>query len=410
LEKGVRSLFTNMFGKKNEGKVLQNTTSFKLINDGTNVQSNPGGSMYDNDTVRSCVHTIASHCGRLKPSHIRRVDDKIVNTSSNLDWTLRFKPNRYMNSYDYIYKIVTRLLLDNNAFVYVNYLGSGNYEFFPINYANIELIESAGELYCKFMFHGGQYLTVLYDEVLHFRRHFSDSDFFGSPMSTALSSLVDLTANIDEGITETINNDVRIRGILKFQNSMLKKEDLKAQRDTFVEEYLDIENSGGLAAIDSKAEFIQLENKSISIIDAALQEHQKKRIYDFFNINEDIIQAKNSPEIYQSFYESTVEPIALQLSLEHTNKTFTDGELNHGNEIYYSANRLQFSNTVTKIALARDLMPLGLFSKNEIREIFNLAPIEGGDKFIQTLNVIDASKANEYQMGKKKGVTKDEDI
>ena len=30
----------------------------------------------------------------------------------------------------------------------------------------------------------------------------------------------------------------------------------------------------------------------------------------------------------------------------------------------------------------------------------NLSPVEDGDKRLQTLNVVDAAKANEYQLGK----------
>ncbi|EPE61260.1 phage portal domain protein [Exiguobacterium sp. S17] len=51
----------------------------------------------------------------------------------------------------------------------------------------------------------------------------------------------------------------------------------------------------------------------------------------------------------------------------------------------------------------RDLMPLGLFTLNEAREIFNLSPVEDGDKRIQTLNVVDASQANNYQGVSKAG-------
>jgi hypothetical protein len=42
-------------------------------------------------------------------------------------------------------------------------------------------------------------------------------------------------------------------------------------------------------------------------------------------------------------------------------------------------------------------MPMGVFTVNEIRDVFNLAPVEGGDKRIQTLNVVSADKADDYQ-------------
>jgi hypothetical protein len=60
----------------------------------------------------------------------------------------------------------------------------------------------------------------------------------------------------------------------------------------------------------------------------------------------------------------------------------------------------------------RYLAPLGLFSINEGREVFNLAPVEGGDERIKTLNVVIADKADEYQLGKKpkEGETDDKGV
>ena len=52
---------------------------------------------------------------------------------------------------------------------------------------------------------------------------------------------------------------------------------------------------------------------------------------------------------------------------------------------------------------------MGLFTINEGREIFNLAPVDGGDKRIQTLNVVDAGKANQYQLGEEEDPVDDPD-
>ena len=44
-------------------------------------------------------------------------------------------------------------------------------------------------------------------------------------------------------------------------------------------------------------------------------------------------------------------------------------------------------------------MPLGLLTVNQALEILNLPGVEDGDKRLQTLNVVDAAKANKYQLG-----------
>ena len=44
-------------------------------------------------------------------------------------------------------------------------------------------------------------------------------------------------------------------------------------------------------------------------------------------------------------------------------------------------------------------MSLGIMSLNESRALLGLEPIEGGNKRLQSLNYVDASMANKYQVG-----------
>ena len=55
-------------------------------------------------------------------------------------------------------------------------------------------------------------------------------------------------------------------------------------------------------------------------------------------------------------------------------------------------------------------MGLGILSLNESRSLLGFEPIEGGSKRLQSLNYVDADKANEYQLDKffKKPKSKEE--
>lgn len=86
--------------------------------------------------------------------------------------------------------------------------------------------------------------------------------------------------------------------------------------------------------------------------------------------------------------------------MEFTAKVFTDREQAFGNSIMFESGRLQFTSNATKVNLIKEIMPLGLLSINQALEILNLPAIEGGEKRLQTLNVVDADTALEYQMKK----------
>ena len=67
----------------------------------------------------------------------------------------------------------------------------------------------------------------------------------------------------------------------------------------------------------------------------------------------------------------------------------------------FESGRLQFSSNATKVNLIKELVPYGLLTINQALEILNLPGVEDGDKRLQTLNVVDANKANQYQLGGK---------
>jgi hypothetical protein len=121
------------------------------------------------------------------------------------------------------------------------------------------------------------------------------------------------------------------------------------------------------------------------------------KILSYFGVNEEIVQSKYSEDEWNAFYESVLEPIGLQMSLEFTNKIFTPTEKNFGNEIVFESNRLQYVSNNTKVNLLR--YANNVMTVNEMREILNLAPREDGDVIMQDLNHIDSSIANDYQVG-----------
>ena len=117
----------------------------------------------------------------------------------------------------------------------------------------------------------------------------------------------------------------------------------------------------------------------------------------YFGVNEHIIQSNYTEDEWNAFYESVLEPIGLQMSLEFTNKIFTPTQKGFGNEIIFESNRLQYASNKTKIELLR--YANNIMTINELREVFNLAPREDGDTIMQDLNHIDSTIANDYQLG-----------
>ena len=161
---------------------------------------------------------------------------------------------------------------------------------------------------------------------------------------------------------------------------MLKPEDVKKMRDQFVNDFIDYhKNKSGIGGLDATTEFTPVKIEPQTATDGQVKMVDEK-VLKYFGINENIIQSKYSEDEWNAFYESVLEPIGLQMSLEFSNKIFTPTEKNFGNEILFESNRLQYASNKTKIELVR--YASNLMTINEQREVFNLAPIEGGDVFM----------------------------
>lgn len=390
-----RSVFDRLLGRYSVP--TRDMTKLQLMNYNP-VFTTFGNDAYSSDVVRSTIHAIATHTGKLKAKHIRRNGSVIEPISSNVERLLSVRPNPYMNSFDFLYKVVTQLYLKNNAFILIQTEGFEVVGFYPINSTNVEMLEVNDELYTRFRFLNGKELTVPYSQVIHLRRFYNENDIYGESNSQALLPTLELLHTTSEGISNAVKSSAHLRGILKFTTAMLKPEDMKKQVDDFVDQYMSVSNNGGIAGIDSKADYQELKSNPI-LIDAAQMNAIEEKVYKYFNVNKKVVMSECTEEEFDSFYETVIEPIALQLSLEFSSKLFTNREQGFGNQIIFEANRLAFLSTKTKLQMIQELVPLGILSLNEAREILNMAEIEQGDKRIVSLNYVDVSLANQYQVG-----------
>lgn len=398
----VRSMFTNIFGK--EEKHYKTLHVFKTLNDENTTFYSWNGKLYDSSTIRTAVGTNAAHAGKLNPKHIRYVDGEVkVSPNDNIVHLLK-RPNKYMNMFDFNYKMMVQRELNNNAFAYIdrdkNVPGMlGIKGIYPLDSSRIEVLEDdKNNIYLKFIFKNGLYKIASYTDVIHIRKHFDDNDFWGASNKKTLNPKLETQTTTEQGIQNAIRNTAFIRGILEFKQ-VLQQEDIDKNVSDFSERYLDISNNkNGIAYTDPRYQFHETKSEPF-VPNKAQMDYTKQEIYEYFNINESIIRGKYTESEWTAYFETAIEPYAIQSSLEWTEKLFTPTERAYGNEVIFEANRLANASNQTKITICKDLKHL--FTVNEQREIWNMGPVPGGDKRLQSLNDVDANKANEYQLGKK---------
>ena len=376
-------------------------TKTELINEPVSGFSMYGGDAYSNDIFREAVDAIARNAGKLKGSHVvTYAGERHETTDGRLNRLLQTRPNRYMSSYDFLYKLTTRLFLYNNAFAYIDRDERGNVRaLYPITATHVDILSDAtGSLFCGFMLRDGREVTLPYDDIVHLRRFFNESEILGED-NTAIASGIEHAQTQNDGITSAIRAGASIRGILSFTQIMSPTK-LKEEKDAFVKDYLELGNEGGVIATDQKMSYTPIDHKPV-LLDADQAKEIKTKIYNYLGLTESIVNSSYTEDEYAAFYESTLEPIAIALSQEFTAKVFNDREQAFGNSIVFESGRLQFTSNKTKVSLIAQLAPYGLLTINQALEILNLPSVADGDKRLQALNMIDQSIATEYQLGKK---------
>jgi len=345
------------------------------------------------DIIAMCIDALARNIGKIELKSIQHKKDTVAVTDNTSDVArvLR-RPNPYMSSYDFLYKIASLYFISNNVFIWPEYDKQGHLiALWPINYTSFTMKQSeSGVLIAQFQLNYFKTYTVPYSRLIHLRNKFTTDDLFGDG-NGALTPIAELANAQNQGIINGIKNSALIRGILKSM-SVIKEEDMIKARNQFVEDNLAASNSGGVMVIDGKFDYVNLESKPY-IVDADTLKEVKERIFSYFGVNDKFIQNAFTSEEYEAVYEGRLEPFGIMISQAFTDKLFTPREKGFGNVVEASMSMLKYQpmTVITRVITATN--QLGLFTRDEYREMLGYAPLgpeRGGDEIMIAVNNMQA--------------------
>ncbi len=347
------------------------------------------GNVYDFDVVRACIRPKVKAIGKLVGKHIRegvREDGtKIfdVNPSPSIRLLLE-EPNPLMTGQMLQEKLAAQLCINNNAFALIcrDEMGAPN-AIYPIIAATVEACYPGNVLHLCFTMEGGQQHTFPYTDIIHLRQDFNENDIFGTPLAPVLAPLLDVVTTTDQGIINAIKNSSIIRWLLKFTNA-LRPEDTAKQAEDFARQFLSTEQGTGVAAVDSKAEAVQIKPMDY-VPNAAQMDRNTQRIYALFNTNLGVVNSTRTEDEWEGYFDSEVQPVIQQLGGEYTCKLFSRRQRLAGDRIAFEASSWGGASLTTKLNLMQ-MVDRGALTPNEWRRAFNLAPVPGGDMPIRRLD------------------------
>ncbi len=356
--------------KKGEEPVYE-TQGFKFLTAYEPVFYSHSGKLYEVSLVRAAIEAKARHISKLKV-------ELQGSAQPSLKAKMKHAPNPWQTYPQFLARCSTILDCTNNLFIVP--VQNSKYEtigYFPVLPDKVKLVEDKrGTLWLKYDFRNGQRGAVEFDRCAFLCKHQFESDFYGDD-NHALKPTMDLIAVQDQGIKEAVKNSASYRFMASVSN-FTKAEDLAQERQRFSKENLSGENGGLLLFPNTYKDIKQIQSTPYTV-DSNQMTMIKDNVFEYFGVNEKVMQGSANSDELDAFFDSAIEPFAIALSEAMSKAIYTDTERSFGNHVYVNANRLQYMSQTAKVTVARDLGDRGVLTINEIRELFNYSPIEGGD-------------------------------
>ena len=364
-------IFRPAEAKKSEDALREARSFFQTLTAYAPVFTNWGGAIYESEIVRAAIDARARHISKLKV-------ETVGTANTSLQKKLALGPNQWQTWSQFLYRVSTILDVNNTAFIVPVFdermIITG---VFPVLPSMCSLVEYDGEIWLRYQFSTGQYAAVEFKKCAVLTKHQYRNDFFGDS-NYPLRETMQLIHIQNQGIEEGVKNAATFR-FMATLNNFSNSTDLAKERQRFTEANLSTESkSGGFLLFPNTYKDV----KQIDVRPYAIDAEQMKRIdtnvYNYFGVNEKILQNSASPEDLEAFFDGAIEPFAIQFSEALTKMLFSERERASGSKALASANRLQYMSTTQKVAMARELGDRGAILIDEIRELFNYAPLPDG--------------------------------
>ena len=333
-----------------------------------------GGNIYESELVRASIDAIARHISKLVVTTGGSARPKLQNK-------LKHGPNEFQSWSQFLYRLATILYIHNTAFIVPVYdlygEPSGVYPALP---ERCEIVQY-GEIkipYLRYKFGWGETAAIELEYCGIMTRFQYRSDMFGET-NHALLPTMDLISMQTQGIKEGVKSAATYRFMAQLTN-FAKAEDLAKERQRFTAENFSKDaNGGGLLLFPNTYSNIQKIDAKPFVVDADQMGVINRAVFEYFGVNEDVLTNKAYGDAWAAFYEGAIEPFAVQFSEVMTRMLFTMREQTEGNFVMATANRLQYMTNADKLNVSAQMMDRGIMSINEVREIWQLPPVEGGD-------------------------------
>lgn len=358
-------LFERIFGKR---PAVANAGEYKELTVYSPAFRTYSGRIYESDLVRSAIHAKATHISKLKVEFYGHGSEAVMQRLK--------KPNALQTWSQFLYRLATIYEAENTAFVVPVRDKYGRIvEVYPAMPSNVKLVSVNDEPWVAFQFSEWRFAQAPVWEIGTMAKFQYKHDLFGES-NAAMMPTMELIDIQDQGIKEGIKSAATYRFMAKY-NNVAFNDDLDKEQERFNNR---ASKRGGMALLFPKnyEEIKQIDSKPF-VIDAEQMKQIQTNVFNYFGVNESVLQNKTYGDEWTAFYEGAVEPFAIQFSEVMTAMFVACGNLSGDCGIMATSNRLQYMSNKEKLDFSVQLSDRGALNRDEMREMWNLPALPNGE-------------------------------
>lgn len=369
-------LLERVFGRKTKADdQLQRSEIFRLLDGYRPIYTSWCGELYESELVRAAIDAKARQASKLEMVMAGEAQQF-------LRTRIKHAPNEWQTWSQFMYRTMTILEMRNNCFivpVFDEYGRQIGYHSICARDWELVTVGPKKDVWIRFTFFNGDRAAIELNRVGILTKFQYKNDMFGEK-NDALDDTMKLIDIQRQGIQESAKNASYYRLMARVSN-FTKPDDLAKERQRFDRENFQ-NGEGRLLLLPNTYTDIQQVKQQSYEVDTEQLKLIRSNVFNYFGVNEDVLQNKAVGDAWAGFYEGAIEPFAIQLAEVMTKMTFSPMEQSNGNAFYFTANRLQYLSNSDKLRVSTAMLDRGVMSLNEVREIWNLEPVDGGDERI----------------------------
>lgn len=356
-------------------------------------------------TVLACVRLLANGLAQV-PFRLFQMNKSGIRNPAvahPLYDLLYVSPNEYQTSFEFFHTVMMHLALTGNAFVWINRRPDGKIlELLPYPPGTVAIDRDGWEVKYSIRTQDGQWINLPAEDMWHIRWLAWDGVKGLSAVQMARDA-IGLALALDSHGSTSFKNGSRIGGVLTVAQR-LDEDQRKSLREAWQAAFGGSGESGKVAVLgaDMKYQPIQATN-DVSQYDES-RRYQVEEICRAFGVDPVMIGYADKAATFASVEQKSIQHVVYTLGPwyacfeKSANKwLLTKQERSSGYYFKFNVNALLRGASADRAEFYTKLYNVGALSPNEIRELEDMNPYEGGDEHRVPLNMIEPGTEPELE-------------